>query len=73
MKEFKVYIGLNEDNMTQVLHASLKDDASPETFSIQFSTHSGIPLPSRYVNERSDKVIKDDKALSPDVRVAQPA
>ena len=49
MKEFKVYIGLNEDNMTQVLHASLKDDASPETFSIQFSTHSGIPLPSRYV------------------------
>lgn len=49
MKEFKIYIGLTEDNLTEVLHGSLKDDALPETFSIRSVTHSGIALPSRYM------------------------
>ena len=49
MKEFRVYIGLTEDNMVEVLSACLRDDAIPETFSIRSTNTSGDPLPSRYV------------------------
>lgn len=49
MKEFKIYIGLTEDNMTEVLHTSLKDDSLPEAFSIRSMNHSGISLPTRFV------------------------
>ncbi|KAJ3528091.1 hypothetical protein NM688_g8040 [Phlebia brevispora] len=49
MREFKLYIGLTEDGMTEVLHASLKDDATPETFNIRSTNHLGIVTPSRFV------------------------
>ena len=49
MKEFKISIGLAEDSMVEVIHASLKDDAQPETFSLRSTDKSGISVPSRFV------------------------
>jgi len=49
MKEFKVFVGLTEDNMTEVLHAGLKNDSVQETFSIRHIDRAGIFLPTRYV------------------------
>lgn len=49
MKEFKLYVGLFEDNMTEVLHAGLKNDASPETFSVRCTNHAGLTFPTRYI------------------------
>ncbi|KAI0949078.1 hypothetical protein AcW1_008781 [Taiwanofungus camphoratus] len=49
MKEFKVYIGLTEDNMTEVLHSGLKNDSIPETFSIRHANNAGVCFPTLYV------------------------
>ncbi len=49
MKEFKVYIGMSEDNMTEVLAANLKNDVIPETFSIRHTNRSLVEFPTRYV------------------------
>ncbi|KAI0373966.1 hypothetical protein BV20DRAFT_936559 [Pilatotrama ljubarskyi] len=49
MKEFIVLVGMNEDNMTEVLRASLKNDATAETFSIRSRNRAGMPFPTRYV------------------------
>ncbi|KAH7889083.1 Muskelin N-terminus-domain-containing protein [Phlebopus sp. FC_14] len=49
MKEFKLYLGLNPDHMIQALHASLKDDTVPETFSIPHVNKDKVPFPSRFV------------------------
>ncbi|KAF9028988.1 hypothetical protein BDZ89DRAFT_1065702 [Hymenopellis radicata] len=49
MKEFKVYIGMSEDNMTEVLAANLKNDIIPETFSIRHTNRSLVEFPTRYV------------------------
>ena len=50
MKEFKVSIGLAEDSMVEVLHASLKDDAQPETFSLRSTDKSLAPVAVEWVN-----------------------
>ncbi|KZT71745.1 hypothetical protein DAEQUDRAFT_776737 [Daedalea quercina L-15889] len=49
MKEFKVYVGLSEDNMAEVLHAALRNDSVKETFTIRHSNNAGICFPTRYV------------------------
>jgi hypothetical protein len=49
MKEFKIYVGLNPDHMIQVLHAGLRDDAVPETFSITHVNRDGVPFPTRFI------------------------
>ncbi|KAH9944718.1 Muskelin N-terminus-domain-containing protein [Amylocystis lapponica] len=49
MKEFKIFMGLTEDNMAEVLHAGLKNDSFPETFSVRFMNRAGVCFPTRYV------------------------
>ena len=49
MKEFKLYVGLSEDNMTEVLHTGLKNDVHPETLNIRCVNQAGLTFPSRYV------------------------
>lgn len=49
MKEFKLYVGTNEDNMAEILHSSLKNDPIPETFSISHANCAGVCFPTRYV------------------------
>ncbi|KAI0084905.1 Muskelin N-terminus-domain-containing protein [Irpex rosettiformis] len=49
MKEFKLYVGQWEDNMTEVLHAGLKNDPIPETFSIRNVNEAGLTFPTRYI------------------------
>jgi hypothetical protein len=49
MKEFKLYVGTDEDNMVEVLHSGLKNDSIPETFSIKHVNRAGICFPTRYV------------------------
>lgn len=49
MKEFKLYVGLSEDNMTEVLHTGLKNDTLPETFTVRSINRAGLTFPSRYV------------------------
>ena len=49
MKEFKLYVGLTESHMTEILHAGLKNDPIPEEFNLPHSNISGIPFPTRFV------------------------
>lgn len=49
MKEFKVYVGLHQDHMVQVLHTCLKDNAVPESFTIPETNKAGLRFPSRFV------------------------
>lgn len=49
MKEFKIYVGLAPDNMTQVLQSGLKNNSEPETFNITHVNSAGVPVPTRYV------------------------
>ncbi|KAJ3783538.1 Muskelin N-terminus-domain-containing protein [Lentinula aff. detonsa] len=49
MKEFKVYIGITPENMTQVLHSSLKNDSIRETFSIRHHNSAGRCFPTRFI------------------------
>ena len=49
MKQCKVYAGLDENNMSEVLHSSLKNDTVPETFSVKYINRAGICFPTRYV------------------------
>ncbi|KZT10880.1 uncharacterized protein LAESUDRAFT_643350 [Laetiporus sulphureus 93-53] len=49
MKEFKVYVGLSEENMTEVLRAALKNDSTSETFSIRYTNNAGVCFPTRFV------------------------
>ncbi|KII92653.1 hypothetical protein PLICRDRAFT_480070 [Plicaturopsis crispa FD-325 SS-3] len=49
MKEFKVFVGLSEDTMTEVLHSSLKNDTVPETFALKHVNGAGIIFPTRFI------------------------
>jgi len=49
VKEFKVFVGMTEDNMTEVLHSGLKNDAIPETFAIKHTNSAGVVFTTRYV------------------------
>ncbi|CAA7260646.1 unnamed protein product [Cyclocybe aegerita] len=49
MKELKVFVGISEDHMTEVLHTTLKNDAVPEVFNLAHVNDAGIPFPTQYV------------------------
>lgn len=49
MKEFKLYVGMNKDNMSEVLHSGLKNDSIPETFPVKHFNLAGVCFPTRYV------------------------
>jgi hypothetical protein len=49
LKEFKLLVGMTEDHMTEVLHATLKNDEKPETFKIPHVTEHGVQFPTKFV------------------------
>ncbi|KAF5383443.1 hypothetical protein D9757_006088 [Collybiopsis confluens] len=49
MKEFKVYVGLTQENMTEVLYSSLRNDPIRESFSIRHQNTAGHYFPTRFV------------------------
>ncbi|KAL1710493.1 Muskelin N-terminus-domain-containing protein [Schizophyllum commune] len=49
MKEFAVLVGTSLDNMSRVLHASLKNDSMPESFTVKHTNNAGLSFPTRYV------------------------
>ncbi|KAG6919366.1 hypothetical protein DXG01_006915 [Tephrocybe rancida] len=49
MKDFKLYVGLSEDRMSEVLRTGLKNDTTPETFPITQVNNAGICFPTRYI------------------------
>jgi hypothetical protein len=49
MKNFKVYGGLSEDALTEVLHSELKNDTTSESFELRHVNDQGILTPFRYI------------------------
>lgn len=49
MKDFKVFVGLTEENLVEVLHGSLKNDTTPEAFPIRYVNNAHVCFPTRYV------------------------
>lgn len=51
VKEFEVHVGLAPDRMSEVLHARLQDDSTPETFPVRHSLADaeGMIIPSLYL------------------------
>lgn len=49
MKEFKLFVGVNEEHMSEVLHSGLKNDSISETFPIKHVNKAGVCFPTRYV------------------------
>jgi hypothetical protein len=49
MKEFRLYAGLTEDNMSEVIHAGLKNDSTPEHFQVKNTNSADVIFPTRYV------------------------
>jgi len=48
LKKFKVYGGLSEDNMIELLDSGLKNDNQAETFNVRFKLENN-PFPCQYV------------------------
>ena len=49
VKEIKVLAGTTEDHMSEVLHVGLKNDATPETFSLQYVNSAGVCIPTQFI------------------------
>ena len=49
LKEFKLLVGMTKEHMTEVLHATLKNDEKSETFKVPHVTEHGVPFPTRFV------------------------
>ncbi|TRM70103.1 Muskelin N-terminus-domain-containing protein [Schizophyllum amplum] len=49
MKEFAVLVGTSLDNMTRVLHASLKNDSMSESFTVKHTNNAGLSFPTLFV------------------------
>ena len=49
VKEIKVFAGTTEDYMSEVLHAGLKNDTTPETYNIQYVNSAGVCIPTQFV------------------------
>ncbi|KAF7376454.1 Muskelin-N domain-containing protein [Mycena sanguinolenta] len=49
MKNFKVFGGLSEDALTEVLYSELKNDTTPESFELKHFNDQGILTPFRYI------------------------
>lgn len=61
MKEFKLFVGVNEEHMSEVLHSGLKNDSISETFPIKHVNKAGVCFPTRYV-----KIVPFSYVLSSD-------
>ncbi|KAJ1663246.1 hypothetical protein EV178_005187 [Coemansia sp. RSA 1646] len=48
LKEFKVFGGMTEDNMTELLYSGLRNDSESETISLRQKLH-GFYIPCRYI------------------------
>ena len=48
LKEFKVFCGIDPENMFEVLHSGLRNDTEPEAFSID-ARHRDTPFPCKFV------------------------
>ncbi|KAI9353852.1 Muskelin N-terminus-domain-containing protein [Obelidium mucronatum] len=48
LKEFKVYGGLSLNNMAELLHAGLRNDTEPETFSLKHKVND-VVFPCQYI------------------------
>ena len=44
LKEFRVYGGVSPDSMVELLHAGLRNDAEPETFSLKHKTDDVVRI-----------------------------
>ena len=49
VKEIKVLAGTTEDHMSEVLHVGLKNDTTPETFSLQYVNNAGVCIPTQFI------------------------
>ncbi|KAL0956651.1 hypothetical protein HGRIS_002783 [Hohenbuehelia grisea] len=49
MKEFKVYVGMAEESMIEVLHGGLRNDSIPETFQLRHMNKAGVCFTTQYV------------------------
>jgi hypothetical protein len=49
VKEIKVLAGITEDHMSEVLHVGLKNDTTPETFSLQYVNSAGVCIPTQFI------------------------
>jgi hypothetical protein len=49
VKEIKVFAGITEEHMSEVLHAGLKNDTTAETFNLQYVNSAGVCIPTRFV------------------------
>ncbi|OAD75654.1 hypothetical protein PHYBLDRAFT_143898 [Phycomyces blakesleeanus NRRL 1555(-)] len=48
LKEFKIFGGLDPNDLTELLHHKLKNDAVPETFELRYS-HDELVFPVQYI------------------------
>ncbi|KAK3912329.1 Muskelin [Frankliniella fusca] len=48
LKKFKIYGGLHDENMLELLESGLKNNSTPETFELRHEV-GGQPLPCRYI------------------------
>jgi hypothetical protein len=44
LKEFKVFGGIDENHMSELLHSGLRNDSEPETFSLEFKANGMVSL-----------------------------
>ena len=49
MKEFKIFVGMSEDHMTEVVHSGLRNDIVPENFPVKHVNSAGVYFPTRFV------------------------
>ncbi|KAG8903006.1 hypothetical protein FRB99_003839 [Tulasnella sp. 403] len=49
LREFKIYVGLDSEQMTEVLHSGLNNDSIPESFSVRYQTQDGMVIPCQFV------------------------
>src|SRR5580658_7352941 len=49
MKEFRIYVGMSEDHMIEVLHSGLRNDNVPENFPVRHVNSAGIYFPTRFI------------------------
>jgi hypothetical protein len=49
VKELKVLVGTTTNHMTELLHATLKNDNISETFILNHENAAGVTFPTRFV------------------------
>ena len=49
VKEIKVFAGITQDHMSEVLHVGLKNDTTAETFNLQYVNSAGVCIPTQFI------------------------